>query len=535
MDEPSHSGTKAEGADEIVVATSVKLNPPWRQVIISLVLLLAWTLWLYRGTAEAVVNIWSRSETFTHGFLVVPIVLWLVWRERKKLANRPPQPSSAALILVALVAFAWLMGELVAVNAVTQLALVTLLVLAVPALLGFAIAGQILFPLTFMYFAVPIGEFFMPQLMEWTADFTVAALRISGIPVFREGLQFVIPSGNWSVVEACSGIRYLIASMTVGTLFAYLNYRSTHKRVLFFLVSILVPIFANWFRAYMIVMLGHLSNNRLAAGVDHLIYGWVFFGIVIMLMFIIGARWADPEAVENIDRQESSSTLALSAGGQKHWFVVASFAVLVTLPHLLEWTIHKGESSASVVFEGPLGASGDWKMISSPLIGYKPSFQNPSTESNDEFESQGRQVGLYLGYYRNQNFDRKLVSSNNVLVASEGARWAQISLSKRIVEMEGQSVALRTAELRTASLGDVSNLARLTVWQVYWINGQLTSSDYMAKVYSAFFRLLGRGDESAVIVLYAPLVPNGDAVLSSFVSDNAGAIRAHLVRAGQRR
>ena len=48
----------------------------------------------------------------------------------------------------------------------------------------------------------------------------------------------------------------------------------------------------------MIVMLGHLSGNTLAVGVDHLIYGWVFFGIVIGLMFLIGARWSEPEPAD---------------------------------------------------------------------------------------------------------------------------------------------------------------------------------------------------------------------------------------------
>lgn len=95
----------------------------------------------------------------------------------------------------------------------------------------------------------------MPFFMEWTAKITVICLRMSGIPVYQEGLQFVIPSGNWSVVEACSGIRYLIASVTVGTLFAYLNYRSLKRRLLFVVVSFLVPIIANWARAYIIVML----------------------------------------------------------------------------------------------------------------------------------------------------------------------------------------------------------------------------------------------------------------------------------------
>ena len=70
----------------------------------------------------------------------------------------------------------------------------------------------------------------------------------------------------------------IIASLTVGTLFAYLSYRSLNRRLIFVGVAFAVPVIANWMRAYMIVMIGHLSGNKLAVGVDHLIYGWVFFG-----------------------------------------------------------------------------------------------------------------------------------------------------------------------------------------------------------------------------------------------------------------
>ena len=139
-------------------------------------------------------------------------------------------------------------------------------------------ARVLAFPLAFLFFAVPFGEIFVPTLIDWTADFTVAALRFSGVPVYREGNHFVIPTGRWSVVEACSGVRYLIASLMVGTLYAAIAYRSARRRACFIVAAILVPIVANWLRAYMIVMLGHLSNNRLATGVDHIIYGWMFFG-----------------------------------------------------------------------------------------------------------------------------------------------------------------------------------------------------------------------------------------------------------------
>src|SRR4029079_3400241 len=97
---------------------------------------------------------------------------------------------------------------------------------AIVTVLGTRIARAACFPLAFLLFAVPFGEIFVPTLIEWTANFTVAALRLSGVPVYREANLFIIPSGAWSVVEACSGIRYLIASLMVGTLYAHLMYRT---------------------------------------------------------------------------------------------------------------------------------------------------------------------------------------------------------------------------------------------------------------------------------------------------------------------
>ena len=107
-----------------------------------------------------------------------------------------------------------------------------MLVLSVPAVLGIDVALTILFPLMFLFFGVPFGEFVVPTMMELTADFTVSALQFSAVPVFREGQHFIIPSGSWSVIDECSGVRYLMASFMVGTLFAYLNYRSLRRRLI---------------------------------------------------------------------------------------------------------------------------------------------------------------------------------------------------------------------------------------------------------------------------------------------------------------
>ena len=101
---------------------------------------------------------------------------------------------------------------------------------------------------------------------------------------------------GWSVVEACSGIRYLIASVMVGSIYAAFSYRSWSRRI-----SVLRGLDPRAAGRELAARLpnrddGHLSNNRLAVGVDHLIYGWVFFGIVMLLLFWAGSKWQETSA-----------------------------------------------------------------------------------------------------------------------------------------------------------------------------------------------------------------------------------------------
>lgn len=371
---------------------------PWRRALPALALVLALIVLLYRETATVMVGVWSNSETFTHAFLVPPITLWLIWRQREVLVRLAPRPSWWALLPMAAVAAIWLLGHLMVVNALTQFALVGLLVLAVLLVLGWPVVNAILFPLMFLFFAVPFGDFLLPILMESTADFTVAALRMSGIPVYREGQQFVIPSGNWSVVEACSGVRYLIASLMVGTLFAYLNYRTLWRRWVFVGVSLVVPIVANWVRAYMIVMLGHLSNNKIAVGVDHLIYGWVFFGVVIMLMFWIGARWAEPDdplPSGELPAQPADTTATLRAP----WQAALAGIAVAALAHAGVWTLERGDRAAAAPrLELPRDVGSAWRGIDPPPtpLNWGPQLLNPRAAAHRAYEGAAGAVGVHV-------------------------------------------------------------------------------------------------------------------------------------------
>jgi exosortase A len=484
----------------------------WRRLAPGL-LLCAGVLLLFRETAVAMVTIWIRSDTFAHALVVPPITAWLVWRRRALLATLQPRPAPWVLALMTGVCLLWLLGALASVAAATQLALVALLVLSVPAVFGLAVARALLFPLLFLFFAAPVGEFMVPTMMEWTADFTVAALQLTGVPVFREGLQFIIPTGNWSVVEACSGVRYLIASFMVGTLFAYLNFRSPMRRALFMAASLLVPVLANWFRAYLIVILGHLSGNKLAAGADHLVYGWVFFGIVIGVMFMVGSRWAEPDdpdiaAAPGAGPAPSAVAVATPAST---WGVVALAVALLLGTQAVYWRLDTAVDHAAPVLSLPDALGSEWQAQATPVSEWAPNFRNPRATAARSYRAGGASVALWLGYYRAQGQEHKLVSSANTLAdPSAGALWVQVASGQRSVSTSGGALQVRTAELRGSPASGPLAEQRLRVWQMYWIGGRFIAGDARAKLELALNRLLGRGDDSAVVLFYAPLETGHD-------------------------
>lgn len=492
----------------------------WRQAAVVLCFLWLTILVLFRETAASMVSIWISSGTYAHGFIVLPISLWLVWRKRDSLAQLVPQPSYAAIILLAISGFFWLLGELAEVNVVPQFALVFMLLLSVIAVLGIEISKKIAFPLFFLLFAVPFGGFTQPKLMEWTAKFTVLGLRFSGVPVYSEGQQIVIPTGTWSVVEACSGVRYLIASVTVGTLYAYLTYKSLFRRLMFVCLSFLVPIFANWARAYIIVMLGHLSGNKLAVGVDHLIYGWLFFGLVIGVMFWIGARWHEDDHIE----LPSPMASIVKSEADRHSLPTIALAGLIAI---IVWPLALQQLTTdhpSITSIAPLDQFAGWTSRDHGLPEFHPKYENYSASKQLTFENNQKLVGLFVAAYRNQDKKRRLVTSTNVLVDSDDPLWSKVSTNNRSILFDEKNLQIRVTELRSVSD------SRLIVWQWYWINGKWTSSDLVAKFYTAYSRLIGHRDDSAVIIIYAlkDSIQSQPAFLDDFVKVAAPAIESML-------
>ncbi|MCP5286926.1 MAG: exosortase A [Burkholderiaceae bacterium] len=508
--------------NHITSPTTLAAAPDQRRALVAMaVLLLALLLGLFRETALGMVHIWTVSTTFNHAFLVPPIVAWLVWRRRAELAAVPFRPAPWVLLPMALICLLWLLADLADVGAAAQFSLVLLLTLTVVAICGHAVARVIAFPLLFLFFAVPIGEFAVPTLQEWTADVTVAALRATGIPVYRDGNQFIIPSGVWSVIEACSGVRYLIACVMVGTLFAYLNYRSWKRRLIFIAMAVVVPILANWLRAYTIVMVGHVTGSPMILGVDHTVYGWYLFGVVVLVFFMVGARWAEDDGPER----------ALPPGGQlpdrlpRHALAVAAGVLAMAVGvHAWAWHLEPSAPGSKPVVTLPDGQA--TSSASETSLPWAPGFVNPRAEFLRSYQAGGVDIQVWLAYYAVQGPDSKLVSSMNHVVDPADRRWAYHETGRTVT---GPDVpGFRQGTVRQGGAPSLTETQRYRVWHAYWIGGKWTASPAQAKLWQALEMLLGRGDHGAVLVLSTLQSPDADATLAEFARTRLGGIAAAL-------
>ena len=100
------------------------------------------------------------------------------------------------LLVLAMLGFSWLLATLASVLVFQQLFLITMIPAVVWTILGGQMVRALAFPLAYLLLAVPFGEALIPPLIDFTADFTVKALQLTGIPVYREGSFFTIPSGE---------------------------------------------------------------------------------------------------------------------------------------------------------------------------------------------------------------------------------------------------------------------------------------------------------------------------------------------------
>jgi EpsI family protein len=276
-------------------------------------------------------------------------------------------------------------------------------------------------------------------------------------------------------------------------------------------------------------MIGHTSGMTMATGVDHLIYGWAFFGLVMFVMFWIGSFWREDDAPDPLPAAAPGAAAAAAGAAARAARLAPMVAAVIALAALWPAFAYLNERANFNPQPVRLAAPAvGWSSIPA-FSTWNHSFMQPDAQFNGAYRSPaGQQVGMTLLYYRNQHNGKALISSVNRLAGDDEA-WHQTGAGTRIAAAGGRQLALRETTLQGPQ-------GKLLVWHWFRIGAHDTASNAVGKLRQAESKLLFRGDDGAAIMLSAPYADDpaeARAALEPFLAQHAGAIEAALAATGQ--
>ncbi|WP_291298697.1 exosortase A [Elioraea sp.] len=268
----------------------------WAPAVVALVAALAVWAALFSTEIAAAVTVWNTSTAYNHCWLIAPIATWLFWQRRERLALLAPIPAPVFALLAIPGTLIWFAAERLGIMEGRQLAAFGLAQVIVLTVLGWRFALAFAGPLAYLIFLVPFGGFAVLPLQHITAWMIDWGLDVLGITHYVDGLMIETPAGLFHVAEACAGLRFIIAALAFGALYALVIFRSPWRRLIVMALALAVPVLANGIRAGGIIVLAEYLGSAEAAAADHVIYGWGFFSAIILLLILAGLPFREDAA-----------------------------------------------------------------------------------------------------------------------------------------------------------------------------------------------------------------------------------------------
>jgi EpsI family protein len=302
-----------------------------------------------------------------------------------------------------------------------------------------------------------------------------------------------IPEGAFEIAEACAGLRFLIASIVFGCFFAVVMYQSVVRRALFITLSLVVPIAANGMRALGIIVLAHLEGSAAAVEADHVLYGWFFFTLVIIILIAIGMTFA-----QKIDRR-----IPVRSSG---WSKPAAWRFAIAIPAALLLAVAGPAYAArlnalhpsaplAVAHAPPIAAP--WRTLADPVADWQPAVHGADREVLDAFEEPGSGVVIrYVALYRLRAGGDALTKTANRLV--DDKRW-------HITEYGHAEAILDNKPTTVASTEIVSGQRHRLEWSFYVVDGRIAAGLFETKLLRARAVLLDREPVGAFVAISASM------------------------------
>ncbi len=444
----------------------------------------------YRDTVLYLAGLWTDWEEggYSHGFVVLLLSGYMVFRSRAALARMAPCPSAWGLPVVALCVLAWMLAWMADIQLVQVAILLPLVMSVLWTVLGARLALKLFLPVLFVGLALPVWDPLVPVLQYITAESAYWLARVFGIPVFMQDFTLHLPFGRLSIEAACSGLHYLLAGVTLGIFYAWLNYRKFRHRLIVVMVAAGASILVNILRVFVVTWLAYTTEMQHPYIDDHLSLGWYLFGgmvfILLMVDLLLTGRGSD-----NVAESAIPDVAVCNQTGCRHYGILLLTTALVACgPLAASWVAGHAQYRDIAVMTLPEGQAG-WHGPLTVRDDWKPQYRG-AVSATAAYRNSTATVFLFVGFYPRQSQGVELINDLN-RIANDDLWKVRSSV---IINPAQDLPGVIEAEL------DSINADKRLVWYRYRVAGYYTTSAYTAKALQVWGMLTGRPGSAVVAV-----------------------------------
>lgn len=436
---------------------------------------------LYWQTSSNLVALWNTNNTYSHGFLVLILSMWLVYRNNSKLLTLSITP--APLLLIPLIGslVLWLFASITDTKTIELTLLPLIFIMAYSSIIGFKIAYLLAPSLLYLLLATPIWEVFVPLFQLMAVTVNEFALQVSGIPTYIKDTTVTIPAGVFEIKGGCSGIRFLLVTLALGLYVSISNFKSLKLSIVLVTASVILPVIFNWARIYILILIGHLSNMESSLMKDHEMFGWYLYAVSLIPWFLL-VRWLSNKEQEE-DIEESNNTIKAT---YPKLFISIVIILIASAPAFIFY--FKNTELNTLTSINTVKASMPW-LGPIQTNSWKPDYRGATLELNQLYigSENNSDISLHINYYGRQSQGKELINELNNITESDN-----ITHKRNIAFNSHQIIELTFEKDKTKRL----------VWYWFQVDNKATTKPIIVKLLQ-FKELTTGRSRSSLIALSA--------------------------------
>jgi exosortase D (VPLPA-CTERM-specific) len=494
--------------NKLITPRSVKLV-----VTVSFIALLGGLTW---STLQWLVTIdWPR-EDYSYAYFIPFVIAYLVWDKRKSLGNIPLSTSWAGLdVFLPGIAFYWL-GDLAGEFYTQYLSLWFMSIGFIWVMFGKRLTRALAFPLIFSLSMFPFPSFLSNQItlkMKLiSSQLGFSMLKMLGLSAYREGNIIDLGFTQLQVVDACSGLRYLIPLILFGALVAYFYHSNTWKKAFLVISSIPLSILTNGLRIAATGILFKYWGSSAAEGFFHEFSGWfIFIATCVLLSVEMKILSMIPEKNlpmetsrrhDTPDMQPSDISRKPEHAVPSVHSIMPSFIILALLASSLVVShtvnFHEKTPSAIKLETFPMNI-GPWTGVKSSM---RQDYLNTLDLSDyliaDYRNTNGKTIDLYIAYYESQSKGKSIHSPDTCL---PGSGWVFTESGKVKIPLDDSNTRMLSVKRSIMIKNGEKQIA------YYWFSqrGRNLTNPFELKVYNFWDALTRQRTDGALVRVITPV------------------------------